>query len=116
MNLNRIKTLAEKKGITIVELCKRSDISHSGFYKNIQKGEIKVSRLEKLANVLGVSPGYFFEDSANPEDHQVKDKPGDYEKTEPVNLKCEAELLKELIREKDKRLKLLEEKHIKSMP
>jgi len=111
MNLNKIKDLAEKKRITIVELCKKSDISHSGFYKNVQKGEIKVSRLEKLANVLGVSPAYFFSDDGKPEDYQLKDRPVNYEKTETVSLERESELLKELIREKDKRLKLLEEKY-----
>jgi len=111
MNLNKIKDLAEKKRITIVELCKKSDISHSGFYKNVQKGEIKVSRLEKLANVLGVSPAYFFSDDGKPEDYQSKDRPVNYEKKEPVSLERETELLKELILEKDKRLKLLEEKY-----
>lgn len=111
MNLNRIKTLAEKRGITIVDLCNKSDMSHSGFYKNVQKGEIKVSKLEKIADILKVSPAYFFENNGKPEDYQVKDKPGYYEKMEPANIKRENELLKELIKEKDKRLKLYEENH-----
>lgn len=111
MNLNKIKALAENRGITIVDLCKKAVMSHSGFYKNIQKGEIKVSKLEKIADILKVSPAYFFENNGNPEGHQVKERPGYYKKTEPVNIKRENELLKELIKEKDKRLKLYEDNH-----
>jgi len=111
MNYNKIKLLAEKKKLSQAELCRRTGISPVGFIQMIQNDRMKISVLEKIAEVLGVSPEYFFSNDGKPEDYQAKDRPANYEKKEPVSLERETELLKELILEKDKRLKLLEEKN-----
>lgn len=111
MNYNKIRSLSEERKLSIRKLCIQTGITDVGFRKMIEKDTMKIATLEKIAGVLKVHPVYFFKDDGKPEDHQIKDRPGDYEKKEPVSLHYETELLKELIREKDKRLKLLEEKY-----
>ena len=111
MNYNKIRLLTKERKLSIRKLCVQAGITDVGFRKMTEKNTMKIETLEKIAKALDVSPVYFFDTDGKPEDYQVKDKPGDYERMEPVNLKRENELLKELIKEKDKRLKLYEENH-----
>jgi len=108
---NKIEELAKKRKISIRKLCDKAEITDSAYHNGKGNFALKVKTIMKFADILKVSPAYFFEDNGDTEYQQAKDKPGDSEKTERVGLEREAELLKELIREKDKRLKLLEEKY-----
>jgi len=108
---NKIEEIAKKRGISIRKLCDKAGITDSAYHNGKENFALKVKTIIKFADILKISPAYFFTDDGKPEDYQVKDNTGNYEKREPVNLAREAELLKELIKEKDKRLKLFEEKH-----
>jgi len=111
MNYNKIRLLAEEQKLSIRKLCAKVGITDVGFRKMIDKDTMKIKTFEKITDVLGVSPCYFFKENGKPEDYKLKDRRVNCEKTEPAGLERETELLKELIREKDKRLKLLEEKY-----
>lgn len=111
MNYNKIRLLAEEQKLSIRKLCAKVGITDVGFRKMIEKDTMKIKTFEKITDVLGVSPCYFFKENGKPEDYKVKGGPRDYEKRESISPERENELLRELLLEKDKRLKLLEEKH-----
>ena len=64
MNYNKIKTLASERKITLKELCLKIDISEQGLHKMVGNNSIKVSYLEKIAEVLEVPISYFFEEES----------------------------------------------------
>jgi len=110
MDYNKIKCLAEKRGISIAELCRRIGISDVGFYQMIPKNRMKINTLEKIADVLGVNPGYFF-DKNNEDVLEYEIKKGENQPVEDPpdqDYKNEIQLLRELLKEKDKRLALYE--------
>lgn len=61
-NLQLIKSLAEKRGMTITELAERVGVSEQQIHLMVRKNSTKIETLEKIAKVLGVSTSYFFDD------------------------------------------------------
>ncbi|HRY31625.1 MAG TPA: helix-turn-helix transcriptional regulator [Bacteroidales bacterium] len=57
---NRIKFLLGIKKMTIRELCEKIGMSDVNLYRRFKAGSIETKHLEKIAEVLGVHPGYFF--------------------------------------------------------
>lgn len=62
MQLDKIKSLAEKKGISIRDLSEKINLTAEGIYQNIRKNSIKAETLEKIAELLEVPVSYFFDD------------------------------------------------------
>jgi transcriptional regulator with XRE-family HTH domain len=63
MNYEIIKELAKQKGLSIKKLGDEIGMSDSGLYTAFINNTLKIDTLEKIAEVLGVSPSYFFGDS-----------------------------------------------------
>jgi transcriptional regulator with XRE-family HTH domain len=62
MNFKKLETLRKLRKFTYEELAEMIGMSKNGLNIAINNEELKVSTLEKLANVLGVKPVFFFED------------------------------------------------------
>jgi len=61
MNLSNIETLRKEKNISQEKLANLIEMSKVGYQKAIQNGDLKVSTLVKIAEVLDVPVSYFFE-------------------------------------------------------
>ena len=62
MYYSRIKKIAENKNLAIKDLAERISLSEAGLHQMIRNESIKVSILEKIAEILGVSVINFFEE------------------------------------------------------
>jgi transcriptional regulator with XRE-family HTH domain len=78
MYIQTIKDLIESKGYTINSMSKELNMSHVGLYKGLKNNTIKVETLLKIAEILGVSPCYFF----GIEEKQEQEAKFDYLKNE----------------------------------
>jgi len=54
-NLLHIKTLAEKKKVTLKEIILNVGMSEAGFHKSIKNGNMGIAYLDKIAEYLDVS-------------------------------------------------------------
>lgn len=61
MNYNLVRNLAKQKGLSIREIGEKISMSDAGLYRAFINNSLKVDSLEKIADVLGVSPCYFFQ-------------------------------------------------------
>ncbi len=61
-NLQIIKSLADKKNITIDRLAELVGLKSGAIYKMISENSTKIETLEKIAMVLEVPTGTFFDD------------------------------------------------------
>lgn len=120
-NLHLIKSLAEKKNLPLTELASLVGISEQQIHLMVKKNSTKIETLEKIAKVLDVKVGYFFDE----EQTDVRSAGRDYvekgkiehhgtEYNAPVTYsQCElekenAELKQKLIDAQDRIIKLLE--------
>ena len=103
-NLHLIKELCEKKNIKLKDLASQIGMSSEGLSNILKTNSTKMSTLQKIASVLGVTPDYFMSEPDSgirfrirePEaDYGIKDK---YIKT----LEDNARLAKELADAKEK--------------
>jgi len=66
MIVSQIKTKVEdilnKKNISKVFLCEKIGITQQGYYSIFKNNSLKITLLEKIAKVLGVPVGYFFDE------------------------------------------------------
>lgn len=60
MNFNLIKKRAEQKNISIAELARETKISEQAIHQFVRKNNCKVQDLEKISEVLKVSPAYWW--------------------------------------------------------
>lgn len=58
--MSPIVRIAEKQGMDIQELCRRSNLSRSGIYLKFANDDCKLSDLEKLADALGYNVRFSF--------------------------------------------------------
>ena len=94
------RTEIEKRGLQQKILALKSGYSEAHFWQLIQKVDMKCSQLEKICEVLGVSPMSVFDKADDhPETSEVVDS-GSSE---------EVKSLKTLLKEKQKRIEALEE-------
>ena len=69
---DKIKELCKEKGISIIELAARIDVSKQALYSNLKNNSTTILTLEKICNALGVSPNYFFDyDTKNPTSNSI---------------------------------------------
>jgi transcriptional regulator with XRE-family HTH domain len=60
MNYQLIKTLCQKKGLTLEALAEDVGMSRTGLNTSLKNGTLKVDTLEKISKKLNVSPSHFF--------------------------------------------------------
>lgn len=60
-NLQKIKTIATEKNISMKQLSITVGITPQGLSKIMRDGTTAISTLEKISSVLGVSPAVFFD-------------------------------------------------------
>ncbi len=63
VNLQLIKNLAEKKGISIRDLADRVGLKENQIHVMCRTNSTKIDTLDKIAKELGVSISYFFEEN-----------------------------------------------------
>lgn len=104
MNYSNLKELLVKKNISITYLCSKINITPQGFHQMIRDESMKISVLEKIADVLEIDICEFFgkesetivshiQNNTNGDNHMTI---GEWEK--------EAKHLRELLAEKEKAL------------
>lgn len=91
-NLIVIRDLCERKKITIRELSQRVGKDESTIQSAIRRGSTNTTTLEKIASVLGVSAGIFFDG---------------YTDDSPKELRKEIDHLNELLKEKERLIEVL---------
>ena len=106
-NLQKIKTLAQEKKITLVQLSAEIGITHQALLKIIRENSTKIETLERISYVLKVSPAVFFEDDITMSVFQVAEN-GDamYQSTKTT---VPTEDYSLAIKEKDERIKDLKD-------
>ena len=62
---DKIKELCREKGISIIELAAKIEVSKQALYSNLKNNSTTILTLEKICNALGVSPNYFFDYETN---------------------------------------------------
>lgn len=62
VNLNLIKSLAERQNISIRELADKVGVSENQIHVMCKTNSTKINTLEKIAKVLNVSINYFFDE------------------------------------------------------
>lgn len=60
MDRTKIEEAILKSGLTRTELCKRAGISRASLNSLLRGADAKVSTIERIADILGVSPSEFF--------------------------------------------------------
>lgn len=60
VNLQKIKTIAKEKKITLRELAKKAEISEPALYQLLRNNSTTIDTLSKIADVLGVDIRVFF--------------------------------------------------------
>ena len=60
-NLSIIQTIAKQKGITMSSLAEKSGLTQQALFQILRNNSTKVITLEKISEVLGVSPSVFFD-------------------------------------------------------
>lgn len=66
-HLALIRTLLKEKGLTTSEVCQMAEITPQSLGQMIQRNSTKTEILERIARVLGVPVGYFFDEQSNVE-------------------------------------------------
>ncbi|MEI7597263.1 MAG: helix-turn-helix transcriptional regulator [Bacteroidota bacterium] len=57
-----IKSLCKEKGLSLTSLADQIGISNQGMHSLLKNNSTTIATLEKICNILGVTPNYFFED------------------------------------------------------
>lgn len=108
-NPQKIITLLESGGIKKRELLEYLGKNWNGSVESIIKGDIRVSKLEKIADFFGVPVDTFFDREVSAASSVsvggIKNRVHNFS----IGTSSENAALKTLIDEKDKRIKLLEE-------
>lgn len=101
----KIKELAKKKNVSVLEIAKKLRRSRQNIYA-IFEGRQKVNTelLEEISLILGVSPLYFWSEEGY-EMNEGQEKYG--KENEATSLKREISLLEKLLIEKDEKFDLL---------
>ena len=89
---DKIEELAKKRKLSIRKLCNKAEITDSAYHNGKENFALKVKTIIKFADILQVSPAYFFEEDGKPEDYKVKDKPGAYNKKDAIKAILQIEL------------------------
>lgn len=108
-NLALISELIKQKKMMISDFCEQSQITNQTLREMIKRNSTKTDILERIANVLNVPVGYFFNEYSgivvNGKNNQVHSGQGNQIMLSPEQR--EIEHLREIIKEKNN---LLEEK------
>lgn len=62
MNISKLKKAIEKSNLTNKEIAERCGFSSTTLYGMLKGDDVKISTVEKIASVLGVPVGEFFND------------------------------------------------------
>ena len=112
-----IRLQAKALGITLSDLAKHIEMTESGFYKMLSTESIKVKTLKKVSEVLKQPIPYFFENHLTGSGYQelqasaqVAEPPAAYY-NEKESLKKQISLLESQLKDKEKIIELLSNKH-----
>lgn len=70
-NLQILKSIAEEKKITLRKIAEAAGLTEQGLHKAINKEDIKLSYIDKIANFLKVDL-YVFSDYSSPKENETK--------------------------------------------
>lgn len=93
MNYNKILEICSKKGFPVKTLAKKAEISVSGLYQMIREESMKITYLEKIAEVLNLPITEFFDiDIDNPYKEEFDKLKNDYTVINEKLYKCDNSL------------------------
>ena len=96
-NFNLIKETAREKRISIRSLAQRAGITESQLHHIVKRGSTNTQTLETIAGILGIPVGTFFDNHLSPSE----------ETSRIIELEKENSLLRELLAEKERTIKIL---------
>lgn len=105
-NLEIIRDLAVRKGITLRELCRRIGRDESTLQSAIRRGSTNSGTLEAVAKELGVSAAIFFDDYGPDKTSQLELELAQFKELLKENENKVAHL-KELLKEKERLIDVL---------
>lgn len=73
LNMLKVKELCSEKKIPMIRVAEQLGLTQQSMSKMLRENSTKISTLEKIAEILGVPVGYFFDDY----DKKKKDKGSD---------------------------------------
>lgn len=97
-NLKLIRKICREQMISIRELANRIGRDESSIQSAIRRGSTNTTTIELIAKELGVTPGVFFDG---------------YSSNDTKELQREISYLKDLLKEKERTIKILMDKHYK---
>lgn len=65
MNINKLQKLVSESKLNKVQIAERCGFTRVTLDNALQGADVKISTIESLAGVLGVSVGYFFEEEGS---------------------------------------------------
>lgn len=74
MNTSKLQKLITENKLNKVQIAKKCGFTRATLDNVLQGADVKISTVETLARILGVSVGYFFDDFS-PEDKLEKESP-----------------------------------------
>lgn len=117
MNLSKLRMLIDGKKITKAYVIKKTGISRPALDSILDGNDFKVSNLEKIADALNVSVGFFFDDTPHKTEVHTE---GDYSPASDTGnvsvvvgdavLAERVKSLEALVAEKDQRINELKER------
>ena len=112
MNYNEIKAIALQNQLTIKELSEQLEITRQGFQKSIESRNLPWNKIEKLCELLKITPTDFFSKTPNITQNVTTNNGNvvgidnrHYYSDSPDVLKAQIEVLEERIKEKDSQIK-----------
>lgn len=63
MDISKLRKLISLRGFNKREMATKIGFSQTAFSQALTRGDFRVSLLEKIAEILNVPVGYFFDDS-----------------------------------------------------
>lgn len=100
MNYNKLKEEIKEKKFTIEEIANKIEMSREGLTRSINDEKLKIDILEKICDIIGVSPIIFFDADANHSIIQFSNGNGNSQKVS-IN-KNEYELIQKLLEDKER--------------
>jgi transcriptional regulator with XRE-family HTH domain len=115
MYINRLRELLKINKFTVKEIASLIPMTETGLHQTLKKNTLKVRDLEKIAEILGVSPAVFFDndhETINITSRNTQKGTGNYKQQgsrKENNCGVKVELLKERVKGLEKEIELKDE-------
>ena len=102
-NFKLIKEIAKEKGISIRGIAREMGVADRSLHHLIKTGSTNTTTLERIAGILGVSAGIFFDGTLAPSEEGVRIR----------ELEKENAHLRDILEEKERTIRILLDERVK---